>query len=46
MRGQEVIPVQVNEGMTLMESARDFSTKPLMKYLPIVVVVVPVLLVM
>lgn len=27
MRGQEVIPVQVNEGMTLMEAARDFSNK-------------------
>ena len=25
MRGQEVIPVQVNEGMTIMEAARDFS---------------------
>ena len=27
MRGQEVIPVQVNEGMTLMEAARDFSNE-------------------
>ncbi len=25
MRGQEVIPVQVNIGMTIMEAARDFS---------------------
>ena len=26
MRGQEKIPVQVDEGMTLMEAARDFSS--------------------
>ncbi len=25
MRGQEIIPVQVNIGMTIMEAARDFS---------------------
>ena len=25
MRGQEKIPVQVDEGMTLMEAARDYS---------------------
>ena len=28
MRGQEVIPVQVDEGMTLMEAATDFEEIP------------------
>jgi len=26
VRGEEIIPVQVDEGMTLMEAARDYST--------------------
>tara|TARA_R110000803_G_scaffold139536_1_gene206161 strand:- start:45 stop:383 length:339 start_codon:yes stop_codon:yes gene_type:complete len=29
IRGEEIIPVQVDEGMTLMEAARDYSTNPI-----------------
>ena len=29
VRGEEIIPVQVDEGMTLMEAARDYSTDPI-----------------